>query len=133
MVLAKPIVRIAMGSKYMAAVPVLEIMALTPFACAINNIYGTQGMLNFGMEPQFSRIIVISALLNNIILIPLCYWFKAPGAATSALITETVVTIVMGTALYGRGIDLLPRPSDVKRQVVSLSLLSLRRAMEVRG
>jgi PST family polysaccharide transporter len=63
----------------MASVPVLEFMAMTPFACAINNIYGTQGMLNFGMKPQFSRIIVISAFFNNIILVPLCYWFKAPG------------------------------------------------------
>jgi O-antigen/teichoic acid export membrane protein len=132
-ILAKPIVRIAMGSKYIASVPVLELMALTPFACAINNIYGTQGMLNFGMKPQYSRIIVLSAVLNNIILVPLCYWFKAPGAAAAALITETIVTIMMGMALHGRGIDLMPRLSDVGEQVASLSFFFQRSYAKVRG
>lgn len=134
LVLAVPIVRIAMGPKYMASVPVLEFMALTPFACAINNIYGTQGMLNFGMKPQYSRIIVLSAIFSNIILVPLCYWFKAPGAAASALITETVVTLAMGMALYyGRGIDLLPRLSDVREQFASLSLFAQKGYEKVTG
>jgi polysaccharide transporter, PST family len=131
---ARIIVRIAMGPKYMAAVPVLEIMAMIPFVVAVNNIYGTQGMLNFEMKPSYSRIIVISAFLNNIILIPLCYWFKAPGAAASALTTETVVTLAMALALYyGRGIDLLPRVSDVREQVASLSFFAQRSYEKVTG
>jgi polysaccharide transporter, PST family len=129
-VFARPIVHLAMGSKYMASVPVLQLMAMTPFACAINNIYGTQGMLNFGMKPQYSRTIVISAFFNNIILIPLCYWFEARGAAASALLTESFVTFTMAMMLYGRGIDLLPRLSDLKGQVASLSTFSLGKAME---
>jgi PST family polysaccharide transporter len=134
LVLAVPIVRIAMGAKYMASVPVLEFMALTPFACAINNIYGTQGMLNFGMKPQYSRIIVLSAIFSNIILVPLCYWFQAPGAAASALITETVVTLAMGMELYyGRGIDLLPRLSDVREQFASLSVFAQKGYEKVAG
>ena len=120
LLLAPIIVRVVMGPKYMTSVPVLQFMAMTPFACAINNIYGTQGMLNFGMKPQYSRTIVLSAFFSNLILFPLCYWFKAPGAAASALITETGVTLAMGLMLYGRGIDLLPRLSDVRRQVASL-------------
>jgi polysaccharide transporter, PST family len=128
--LAKPIVRIAMGPKYMASVLVLQLMALTPFACAINNIYGTQGMLNFSMKPQYSRIIVISAFLNNIILVPLCYWFRAPGAALSALLIETFVTLAMALMLYRRGIDLLPRLSDFKAQLAGLPFLSPRKVLE---
>jgi polysaccharide transporter, PST family len=130
--LAKPIVLLAMGSKYLAAVPVLEIMALTPFACVVNNIYGTQGMLNFGMKPQFSRIIVVSAFFSNIILVPLCYWFKAPGAAASALITETLVTLAMAMMLYARGIDLLPRMSDVGEQLADFSFFVQRSYEKVR-
>ena len=118
------IVHLAMGSKYTASVPVLQFMALTPFACAINNIYGTQGMLNFGLKRYYSRIIVASAVFNNIILLPLCYWFKAPGAAASALITETVVTVAMGMMLHRRGVDLLPRLSDIRGQLASFSLFA---------
>ncbi len=128
LILAPWIVRIAMGPKYAASVPVLRFMALTPFAVAINNIYGTQAMLNFGMKAQFSRIIVLSAFLSNLILFPLCYFFKAPGAASSALITETVVTIAMGVMLYGKGIDLLPRFSDLRQQAASLYSFQSRKA-----
>ena len=133
LLLAKPIITIAVGSKYLASVPVLQLMAMTPFACAMNNIYGTQGMLNFGMRPQFSRIIVLSAFFNIAILIPLCFWYKAPGAAASALITETIVTLAMAKMLYGRGIDLMPRLSDVKAQVATLSFFAHRRYEKVRG
>jgi polysaccharide transporter, PST family len=131
--LAKPIVRLAMGSKYMASVPVLEFMAMTPFACAINNIYGTQGMLNFGMKSQYSRIILMSALFNNMVLVPLCFWFKAPGAAATALVTETVVTFAMAIMLGSRGVDLLPRMSDLQEQVASLSFFAHRSYERVRG
>jgi hypothetical protein len=90
-------------------------------------------MLNFGMKPQYSRIIVASAFFSNIILVPLCYWFRAPGAAASALVTETVVTLAMGIMLYGRGIDLWPRLSDLKEQMASLSFFAYRSYERVRG
>jgi polysaccharide transporter, PST family len=131
--LSPVIVRLAMGPKYLAAIPVLQFMALTPFACAINNIYGTQGMLNFGMKPQYSRIIVISAFLNNVILIPLCFWFKAPGAAASALITETFVTVVMALMLYNKGVNLLPGLSDLRFRMASLAVVDERDVERVGG
>lgn len=132
-VMAPIIVRVGMGRQYMASVPVLECMALTPFACAVNNIYGTQAMLNFGMKAQYSRIIVLSAFLNNAILIPLCFWLRAPGAAISALITETVVTIMMGVVLQRRGIDLLPRLTDFRAQITDLSFVAQRGLGKVMG
>jgi len=126
--LARVIVHVAMGPKYMASVRILELLAMAPFAFAINNIFGTQGMLNFGMKEQFSRTIIISALFNTLILVPLCYWFKAPGAAVSGLITQTAMAIMRAMALRGRGIDLLPRLSDLRAQVSAMSVFSLRRA-----
>jgi PST family polysaccharide transporter len=134
LIFAPIIVRIAMGTKYMASVPVLQLMAMTPFACAVNNIYGTQGMLNFGMKSEYSRIIVLSAFLNNIILVPLCYWFKAPGAAASGLLIETVVTLAMGMMLFhDRGINLLPRLSDLKEQMSSASFFAQKSYERARG
>jgi O-antigen/teichoic acid export membrane protein len=132
-ILANPIVRIGVGSKYMASIPVLELMAMTPFVIAINNIYGIQGMLNFDLKPQFTRIILVSAVFNNIILVPLCLWFGATGAAASALITETVVTLAMALTLYSRGINLLPRISDFKGQVASLSFFAHKHYERIRG
>ena len=124
--LAKVIVQIAMGPKYIASVSVLELLAMVPFTFAINNIYGTQGMLNFGMKAQFSRIILISAVLNNIILVPLCFWFNAPGAAASGLITQSLITVIMASVLYRQDLDLLPRLSDLSELVVSVSTVAQR-------
>ena len=84
-------------------------------------------------KPQYSRIIVLSAFFSNIIL-PLSLSFKAPGAPASALITETVVTLAMGIMLYRRrGIDLLPRLSDLQEQVASLSFFAHRNCERVGG
>jgi PST family polysaccharide transporter len=131
--LSRVIVRIAMGPKYVTSVQVLEFLAMIPFVFSINNIYGTQAMLNFGMKAQFSRIILISAILNNIILVPLCFWFKAPGTAVSGLVTQMAMTVMMGVMLHGRGIDLLPRLSDLRGQAASLSLFAQRSYERVLG
>jgi PST family polysaccharide transporter len=107
-VFAAPIVRITMGPKYLAAVPVLRIMSMIPFVCAVNNIYGTQTMLNFGMKREFTRTVVFSGFLCLLALLPLAFWFGASGAAASALLFELVQTTILGVILYRRGIQLLP-------------------------
>jgi PST family polysaccharide transporter len=107
-VFAVPIVRIAMGPQYMAAVPVLRFMSTIPFICAINNIYGTQAMLNFGMKREFTRTVVFSGFLCLLVLLPLAFWFGASGAAASAMLFELVQTTILGAILYRRGIQLLP-------------------------
>jgi polysaccharide transporter, PST family len=105
---AVPIVHVAMGPKYMAAVPVLRLMSMIPFVCAMNNIYGTQAMLNFGMKREFTRTVIFSGLICLVLLLPLAFWFGAPGAAASSLLFEFVQTATLGIILYRKGIQLLP-------------------------
>jgi PST family polysaccharide transporter len=114
LVLAAPVVRIVMGINYMASVPVLQFMALIPFVCGINNIYGTQAMLNFGMKREFTRVVFSSSFLCLLVLLPLAFWFGATGAAASALIFEFVQTVILGIILYRRGVQLLPVGGFVK-------------------
>jgi len=108
LVFAAHIVRAVMGAQYMEAVPVLRIMSIIPFVCAVNNIYGTQAMLNFGMKRYFTYTIVCSGVLSIIVLLFLAFWFGAPGAAYSALLFEVVQTVILGAILRGKGIILLP-------------------------
>ena len=108
LVFAVPFVRILMGPKYMAAVPVLQFMSMIPFVCAVNNIYGTQAMLNFGMKREFTRVVILSSFLCLLALLPLAFWFGATGAAASALLFEFVQTVTLGIILYRKGIHLLP-------------------------
>jgi len=111
LVFAVPFVRIVMGPEYMAAVPVLRFMSMIPFVCGINNIYGTQAMLNFGMKREFTRTVITSSFLCVLVLLPLALWFGASGAAASALLFEVLQTVILGILLYREGIQLLPVPS----------------------
>jgi PST family polysaccharide transporter len=107
-VFAVPIVHIVMGANYMAAVPVVRFMSMIPFVCAINNIYGTQSMLNFGMKREFTYTVTFSGILCLLVLFPLASWFGASGAAASSLLFEFVQTVTLGIILYRKGIQLLP-------------------------
>jgi PST family polysaccharide transporter len=107
-VFAVPIVRIVMGPDYLPAVAVLRFMSTIPFICAINNIYGTQAMLNFGMRREFTRTVISSGFLCILVLAPLAFWFGACGAAASALLFELLQTAILGAILYRRGVQLLP-------------------------
>jgi polysaccharide transporter, PST family len=107
LVLATPVVHIVMGLKYMPSVPVLQFMSMIPFVCGINNISGTQAMLNFGMQRDFARIVVFSGSLCFMALFPLAFWFGASGAAASALLFELVQAVIQGIVLQKNGIQLL--------------------------
>jgi PST family polysaccharide transporter len=114
LVLAVPIVHLVMGAKYMAAVPVLQFMSLIPFICAVNNIYGTQAMLNFGMKREFVRTIILSGFASFLVLPPLIFLWGASGSAASALFFEFLQTATLGVVLYRKGIQLLPVGRIVK-------------------
>ena len=60
-------------------------------------------MVPLGHTRTFSRILLVSGLLNIAMIIPLGFWFNAIGGAISLLITEFVVTILMG--LYLQSIE----------------------------
>lgn len=117
LIAAAPVVRIVMGANYAAAVPVLRFMSLIPFVCAINNIYGTQAMLNFGMKREFVRTVVLSGVLCLLALFPLALWLGASGAAASALLFEIVQTVTLAVILFRRGTQLLPVQFFTNRSV----------------
>jgi polysaccharide transporter, PST family len=105
---AVPIVRVVMGPQYEASVPVLRLMALIPFICGVNNIYGTQAMLNFGMQREFVRTIIFSGFASLLLLAPLVYFWAASGGAATALLFEFLQTAILGVILYRKGIQLIP-------------------------
>ncbi len=105
---AAQIVRAVMGAQFSEAAPVLRFMSAIPFVCAINNIYGTQAMLNFGMKRSFTSTIIYSGVLSLIVLLPLSSWFGAQGAACSALLFEVLQTVMLIVIMRARGIFLFP-------------------------
>jgi len=103
---AEPLVRLVLGGEYGPSVSVLAWLAFLPFIIALSNVFGIQTMLTFGMNRLFSRILIASAGLNVLLIVPLAWRFGADGAAMSMLCTEIFVTSSMAWMLHRRGINL---------------------------
>lgn len=104
LLLAEPLVLVILGDQYNAAIPVLRILAFIPLLVAASNIFGIQTMLTFGLQREFSRIIIWSGIINLGLVIPLAWLYAAAGAAASVVITETIVTVTMARSLCKNGL-----------------------------
>lgn len=89
------IVRILLGNVYEQSILLLRIMAFLPFLIALSNVFGIQTMLTFGMQRDFSRIIMIAAVFNTCLVLPMIYFFEGLGVCISITLTECFVTVAM--------------------------------------
>lgn len=105
-ILAEPIVHIIMGGSYEESILILRILSFFPFVVAMSNIFGVQTMVTFGMQNIFSRILMLSALLNFILIFPLIYLWQGIGLSITVMIVESFVTITMYVILRKKGIRL---------------------------
>jgi polysaccharide transporter, PST family len=83
----------------------IRILSILPFTIFIDNIYGTQILLNIGLEKQVIRSVAISAIMTLLLLVSLIPFFGPIGAALSFLFSEFLVLILMGIALWQTGIS----------------------------
>jgi PST family polysaccharide transporter len=109
--LAEPLVGIVLGGQYLDSVPLVQWMAFLPFLIAVSNVFGIQTMLPFGLQKDFSKILISAGIFNLVLIIPLSYFFHAKGAAIAVLLTELVVTVAMCITLPRRGLRVLGRTS----------------------
>jgi len=103
-VLVEPIVYFLFGEQFQESVRLVEWMAVLPFIIGLSNVFGIQTMLNFDMKQSFSRILIVSGLINIALIVPLVYLFGANGAAMSVTFTEIIVTVTMASALARNGL-----------------------------
>ena len=107
---AELVVNTVLGAQYGSSVIILKWLAFLPFLITVNNMHGSQTMLTFKMNKMFSKIVMVSALVNIVLVIPLTNMFSGEGAAMSMLFTELFLLLTMSIVLYRRGINLYFRP-----------------------
>ncbi|PMO17530.1 flippase [Vibrio sp. 10N.222.54.B6] len=93
--LSEYIVKILFGAEFVVTSELLKILAWLPMIICLSNIFGVQVLIPFGYKKDFSRILIYSGIASLLFLIPLIYNFDEYGAATSIIITELVVTLLM--------------------------------------
>lgn len=97
-IFAKDIITLIFTDKMIESATVLRIILILPLTIFVNNIYGTQIMLNTGMDKEFFKVLLFGAI-GNLILCPiLSYEYSYIGTAVSLLIVE--VYIMVGFYVY---------------------------------
>ena len=74
---------------------ILRILLLIPVFILLNNLYGTQILINLGKDRIFFNILLVTAVLNLLLIVPLTYYYKALGTGISVFITELFLCIAM--------------------------------------
>ena len=95
LIFAPLIVRVLLGDGYEDSIVLLRIMAFLPFLIALSNVFGIQTMLTFGMQKEFSKVLISASIFNTCLVIPLIYFFEGLGVCVSIALTECFVTVNM--------------------------------------
>jgi len=92
-VVAGTIAQYILGHQNTEVVFLIRLMSFIPLTVFIDNIYGTQILLNTGRDRMFMSVTLVTgffALLIQLVLIPI---LKEQGAAMSFLFSETGILI----------------------------------------
>jgi PST family polysaccharide transporter len=103
---ARPVALLCFGHAATGSVPIIRWIAFLPFIVAVSNVLGIQTMIPFGLDKQFSRILIVAGLFNVSLALPLIHLFAAQGAGASVLFTEIIVTITMIVVLRRHNIQI---------------------------
>lgn len=101
-VFAPWIVELLLGSGYEQSVLLLRVMAFLPFLIALSNVFGIQTMLTFGMQKEFSRILISASIFNTCLVLPMILLFEGIGVCISITLTECFVTFTMWYVLRNK-------------------------------
>jgi PST family polysaccharide transporter len=94
-IISKQIVTIIFGHGFESSAIVLRIMLVIPLIIFINNIYGTQFLINLKKNKEFLKVVVIGTILNILLSPFLTYLFGYVGAAISWLSAEISIMVGM--------------------------------------
>jgi PST family polysaccharide transporter len=89
-------VPLLLGPKYQPSIALIQIMAFSPFLCAMANCYATYYMLAFGYDRQWTRIVLWGLVLNFAVLPPL-FWLTGPARAVAWTSTALDVYVVVAS------------------------------------
>lgn len=105
LIFARPVALLCFGPQAGGAVSVVRWIAFLPVLSAASNVLGVNTMIPFGMDKQFSRIVIAAGITNVVLACLLIPHFGANGAGASILLAEVIVASGSVIALERRGIQ----------------------------
>jgi PST family polysaccharide transporter len=83
------------GEKGIQSAVIIQILIIIPITIFLNNLLGTQILVNLGKQKLFFKVMLFSFLINLVCVYPLTYYFSYIGTSISVLITEVFILIAM--------------------------------------
>lgn len=98
------IITLILGDDYVNAIPLLRVLIFIPLIVTYTNIYMIQIMITLGWTTLYSRIVLCSAFLNLIIVLPSIYFWQSFGVAITMVSTELFVALYSYLACKRKGV-----------------------------
>jgi PST family polysaccharide transporter len=73
----------------------LRIILIIPLCVFLNNLFGTQILLNIGKDKLFFRVLLFTAIFNMLLVFPLTHYYSYIGTAISMMTSEVFLLIGM--------------------------------------
>jgi len=108
-VAAEPLTWLIAGTRIPEVAILIRIMAILPLTIFVDNIYGTQILLNVGKEREFMQAVLYSGIAALILAMVFVPNWGAPASASVFLLSELLVLIFMVNAARKSGIRLFSR------------------------
>lgn len=103
------LVALVVGRQYGPSVAVVQILAILPFTVFLDNIYGTQILVNLQRERTFLAVGGLAGVINVALLFLLVPRWQHLGAAVAYLLCELFILLGMGYFAHRLGFRLLPQ------------------------
>lgn len=84
-----------LGEAFIPAIPILYILACTIPIMGMSNIFGTQYLVPYGRDKNYTISIITGMFISIASNLVLIYFFKAVGASIATLISEFTVAFMM--------------------------------------
>lgn len=86
---------IFLGPEFINSSIVLRILSFVPLFVFLNNIFGTQILLNLGHKKKFATVLIISGITNVALILLLIWKLKYVSVAISTFFAELIVVLGM--------------------------------------
>lgn len=113
-VFAEPLLNLAGGESYRAAVPVLHLLALAPLLAVLSDLFAGLMLLPLGMEKALNRMCLLGSAGILLLIWPVAGRWDVVGAATLRIVHDVALIAGMGWLLWTQSRRFMRTATDIE-------------------
>lgn len=107
LVLGPFVIKAFYGDKFVAAIPVFQLLCIVPLFFSLNNLLGVQIMMNLGMDKSSLKITASAGILSIILNLLMVKHWGYLGSTMNLVLTEFFLLAVTYIVLYRKGLNVI--------------------------